>query len=146
MLFLVLASKPLGGFLSDRFGRRRLMLIIQIVAAGLFYPALHFMLLGSPTHFAVGQLMLAVPLGMALGLQGAMLVEIFPVASRVTSMSIAYSVTLALAGGIAPLLAKSMITWFGDPLAPAYFIFGHALIGLIIMLRMRETNGRSLSE
>lgn len=146
VLFLVLASKPLGGFLSDKLGRRRMMLIIQVVAGGLFYPALHFMMLGSPTHFAMGQLLLAVPLGMALGLQGAMLVEIFPVASRVTSMSFAYSVTLALAGGIAPLLATALIKWFDAPLAPAYFVFAHAILGLIIMLRMKETNGSSLSE
>ncbi len=36
---------------------------------------------------------------MALGLQGAMVVEIFPLRTRVTSLSLAYSVTLALAGG-----------------------------------------------
>ena len=50
-------------------------------------------------------MLMAVPLGMALGLQGAMLVEIFPLRTRVTSMSLAYSVTLALAGGTAPLVA-----------------------------------------
>ena len=48
---------------------------------------------------SAGQLLLAVPIGMALGLQGAMVVEIFPLRTRVTSMSFAYSITLALAGG-----------------------------------------------
>ena len=56
---------------------------------------------GSPQEFTIGQLLLAVPLGLALGLQGAMVVEIFPLRTRVTSMSFAYSITLALAGGTA---------------------------------------------
>lgn len=146
VLFLVLASKPLGGWLSDKIGRRRLMIAIQVGAAALFYPALRLMMLGTPTHFAIGQLMMAVPLGMALGLQGAMLVEIFPVRARVLSMSVAYSATLALAGGIAPLLGKNMMTWLHDPVAPAYFVFAHAIVGFVLMLGMKETNGNALSE
>ena len=39
-----------------------------------------------------------------------MVVEIFPLRTRVTSMSLAYSVTLALAGGTAPLVS----TWLID--------------------------------
>lgn len=146
VLFVVLVSKPLGGYLSDRLGRRRLMLALQVLAGALCYPALRWMLLGSPTHFALGQLLLAVPLGMALGLQGALLVELFPVRTRVTSMSIAYSTTLALAGGIAPLLASWLVALLRDPLAPAYFVLAHAALGVALMLTMRETNGRSLAE
>jgi MHS family proline/betaine transporter-like MFS transporter len=102
------------------------------------------MLYGSPRVFTGGQLLMAVPLGMALGLQGAMLVEIFPLRTRVTSMSLAYSVTLALAGGTAPLVAAWLIDTFGQPLAPAYYIMLYGLIGLLIMAPMGETNRRRL--
>ena len=78
---------------------------------------------GTLGHFFWGQVMLAVPLGMALGLQGAMVVEIFPLRSRVTSMSVAYSVTLALAGGTAPMVATWLIDTMKQPLAPAYYVF-----------------------
>jgi MHS family proline/betaine transporter-like MFS transporter len=102
------------------------------------------MLYGSPHLFVGGQLLMAVPLGMALGLQGAMLVEIFPLRTRVTSMSLAYSVTLALAGGTAPLVATWLIDTFGQPLAPAYYIMLYGAIGLALMATMKETNTRSL--
>ena len=62
----------------------------------------------------LGQMLLAVPLGMALGLQGAMVVEIFPLRTRVTSMSFAYSITLALAGGTAPLVSTWLIDRLGN--------------------------------
>jgi MHS family proline/betaine transporter-like MFS transporter len=143
-LFVVLCSKPLGGWLSDQVGRLRLMRALTAVTMALVYFALHAMLFGSPRLFVGGQLLMAVPLGMALGLQGAMLVEIFPLRTRVTSMSLAYSVTLALAGGTAPLVATWLIDTFGQPLAPAYYIMLYGAIGLALMATMRETNARSL--
>jgi MHS family proline/betaine transporter-like MFS transporter len=139
-LVLVLASKPLGGWLSDRTGRRKLMMALTVATMALIYPALQLMLYGTPAQFTFGQLMLAVPLGMALGLQGAMVVEIFPLRTRVTSMSFAYSVTLALAGGTAPLVSSWLIETLGHPLAPAYYIMLYGLIGLILMWPMQETN------
>jgi len=90
--------------------------------------------------------MLAIPIGMALGLQGAMVVEIFPLRTRVTSMSFAYSITLAMAGGTAPLVSSWLIETLGHPLAPAYYIMLYGAVGLLIMWPMRETNTRALDE
>jgi MFS transporter, MHS family, proline/betaine transporter len=146
VLFLVLASKPLGGWISDKIGRRKLMMTLQLVTMALIYPATRLMMTGSPAVFACGQLLLAIPLGMALGLQGAMLVEIFPLRSRVTSMSLAYSCTLALAGGTVPLLGVWMTKRLGDPVSPAYFVLAHGVVGFFIMLGMKETNSNSLHE
>jgi MFS transporter, MHS family, proline/betaine transporter len=144
VLFIVLFAKPLGGWLSDLTGRRRLMMALTVVSMALFYPAHGLMLEGSLTRFVWGQLIMAIPLGMALGLQGAMVVEIFPLRTRVTSMSMAYSVTLALAGGTAPLVAGWLIDTLKQPLAPAYYVILYGLIGLAIMWPMSETNGRRL--
>src|SRR5262249_7189581 len=145
-LILVLFAKPFGGWLSDRIGRRKLMLALTVSTIALIYPALWLMLNGTPAQFMVGQLLLAVPLGMALGLQGAMVVEIFPLRPRVASMSFAYSITLALAGGTAPLVSAWLIQKFGIPLAPAYYVMLHGAIGLALLWPMQETNARPLSE
>jgi MHS family proline/betaine transporter-like MFS transporter len=143
-LFVVLIAKPLGGWASDVTGRRRLMIVLTITTMVFILPALTMMLGGSATRFMLGQMLLALPLGMALGLQGAMVVEIFPLRTRVTSMSVAYSLTLALAGGTAPLVAAWLIDSVGDPLAPAYYIILHGIIGLLVMWPMPETNARAL--
>jgi MHS family proline/betaine transporter-like MFS transporter len=145
-LVVVLISKPLGGWLSDRVGRRRLMIALTVVVMGLIYLSLRMMLYGTPQQFTLGQILLAVPIGMALGLQGAMVVEIFPLRTRVTSMSFAYSITLALAGGTAPLVSTWLIEKLGHPLAPAYYIMSYGAIGLALMWPMTETNSRPLSE
>ena len=116
------------------------MMALTVVMMALIYLALRLMLYGSPQAFTAGQMLMAVPIGMALGLQGAMVVEIFPLRTRVTSMSFAYSITLALAGGTAPLVSTWLIETLGQPLAPAYYIMLYGAIGLAIMWPMRETN------
>ena len=143
-LLVVLVSKPLGGWLSDKIGRRKLVLILTIGVMMSIYFALKAMLFGTWWGFMLGQMALAVPLGMALGLQGAMLVEIFPLRSRVTSMSLAYSLTLALAGGTTPLVSVWLVERLGQPLAPAYYILFYGVIGLAILWSMAETNNRQL--
>ena len=145
-LVVVLISKPFGGWLSDRTGRRRLMLALTVAVMSLIYVALRLMLYGAPRQFILGQILLAVPIGMALGLQGAMVVEIFPLRTRVTSMSFAYSITLALAGGTAPLVSAWLIEKLGHPLAPAYYIMLYGAIGLALMWPMSETNARALDQ
>jgi MFS transporter, MHS family, proline/betaine transporter len=146
LFFVVLASKPLGGWLSDKVGRRRLMLTLTVAMLALIYASLHLMLVGSPLVFGLGQALLAVPIGMALGLQGAMVVEIFPLRTRVTSMSFAYSITLALAGGSAPFVSTWLIKVSHNPMVPAYYIMLYGVIGLALMLPMKETNSRSLED
>ncbi len=146
VLFAVLAAKPFGGWLSDRIGRRRLALILTVATMALIYPALALMTTGTPERFAVGQLMMAIPLGMALGMQGAMVVEIFPLRTRVTSMSFGYSITLALAGGTAPLVSTALIRWLDLPMAPAFYVMMFGAIGLAIMWPMAETNATALDE
>jgi MHS family proline/betaine transporter-like MFS transporter len=146
MLFVVLLAKPLGGWLSDRIGRRRLMIALTIAGAALLYIAFGMLRSGTGTEFMTGQLLLAVPLGMALGLQGAMVVEIFPLRTRVTSMSLAYSITLLVSGGIAPFVATWLIDGLHQPMGPVYYAFIYGAIGLAVMVPMRETNQRSLAE
>ena len=129
----MLAAKPLGGWLSDRVGRRRLMIALTVVtmAPDLRRARADAVRRAGGVHRS-GRCCSAVPLGMALGLQGAMVVEIFPLRTRVTSMSFAYSITLALAGGTAPLVSTWLIDTLGQPIAPAYYIMLYGAIGLAI--------------
>ena len=120
------------------------MMAVTVAVMAIIYPAQQMMLYGAPSTFIWAQMMLGLPLGMALGLQGAMLVEIFPLRSRVMSMSLAYSITLALAGGTAPMVATWFVQTLEQPLWPAFYIMAYGVIGLAIMWPLKETNARRL--
>ena len=124
-------------------GRRRLMMVVTIAGDVLIYPALWLMLYGtrcsSSWRRSAGD-----SAGHGARAAGRMLVEIFPLRTRVTSMSVAYSITLALAGGTAPLVAAWLVERFEDPLGRPSTSWLYGLIGLALMLPMTETNRRSL--
>lgn len=143
-LISTLLMKPFGGWLSDRIGRRKLMLILTAMTVAVIVPAFRLMLYGAPLTFMFGQMLVAMPIGLGLGMQGAMIVEIFPLRTRVMSMSIAYSVMIALAGGTAPLLSAWLIRTTNQVMSPAYYVIALGFIGLAIMWPMEETNGRAL--
>jgi len=143
-LAAVLVSKPLGGWLSDVVGRRRLAMALTAVGMVAVVIALPILLEGSPFDFWAAQVLVAVPLGMSFGLQGAMLVELFPLRTRVTSMSVAYGITILFAGATTPLVAAWLIDVVGRPTAPAYYILLFGAIGLAVMWPMKETNNRRL--
>jgi len=145
-LAVVLIAKPFGGWLSDRIGRRRLMLILTVVGMVVIFVALPHLLEGSPWDFWCSQVLLGIPFGMAFGLQGAMLVEIFPLRTRVTSMSFAYSVTLSLSGALAPIISIWLLDIVGSAIAPAYYIAAYGVIALAVLLPMKETNARRLDQ
>jgi MHS family proline/betaine transporter-like MFS transporter len=145
-LVVVLFSKVLGGWVSDFTGRRRLMLVLTCVMMAVVYPLLAIMMRGTPWQFLMAQTLFGIPAGMAGGLQGAMIVELFPLRTRVTSMSFAYSMMIAITGGTAPLVSAWIIARFGHDLAPAYYILALGLLGIALMWNMRETNERSLSD
>jgi MHS family proline/betaine transporter-like MFS transporter len=122
------------------------MIILTLAGMAAILPGLWLALNGGPVQFFLGQLLLALPLGMALGLQGALLVEIFPLRARVTSMSFAYGTTLALTGGTAPLVATWLVETTRQPLAPAFYVMVYGVIALALIWPMKETNGRELGE
>ncbi|HEY4056410.1 MAG TPA: MFS transporter [Kofleriaceae bacterium] len=143
-LLCIMMAKPAGGFLSDRMGRLKLMRVLNVAMMLITTPAVWLMLNGSPALFFVGQVILAIPCGMALGLQGAMLVEIYPLRTRVMSMSVGYSISLAITGGIGPFLSSALIDLGVPQMALAGYVIIYGVVGLVLMSRMHETNHNSL--
>src|SRR5262249_16769414 len=143
-LVVILASKPLGGWLSDRVGRRRLAMALTAVGMVAIFIALPALLQGSPVEFWAAQALISGPLGSSPGPRGALLVETSPLRPRVPSMSVAYGVTILFAGAPTPLVAAWLIDVVGRPSAPATYIFLFGVIGLAVMWPMKETNDRRL--
>ncbi len=119
---------PLCGWLSDHYIRRRSLLIIAFLAVAASGWILLAFSSGGIVDLAVSQFVLAVIIAIPLGSAPAMLVELFPVADRLTGYSLSYNLGLGIAGGTAPMIATWLISLTGYNAAPGAYL---ALAGLV---------------
>ena len=136
---------PFAGALSDRLGRKRVLVAaylgIIVVAYPLFYITDHSVMLAA----LACQLLFALLMS---GIQGAMpaaMVEMFPTKTRFSGVAIGYNVSLAVFGGTAPLVCTWLIAATGDIAAPAYYLILMAFVGLVAATRLKVPHGEELT-
>ncbi|MCC8396158.1 MFS transporter [Paraburkholderia sp. MMS20-SJTR3] len=133
---------PIGGALSDRIGRKPLLLFVSALAIVTAYPALAW-LTAAPGFMR----MLAVLLyfsfffGVYNGAMVAALTEIMPVNVRVAGFSLAFSLATALFGGFTPAVSTFLIQVTGDKAAPAYWLIFAAVCGFSATVALYRRGG-----
>ncbi|MER2295888.1 MAG: MFS transporter [Pseudomonas sp.] len=123
---------PIGGAISDRVGRKPLLLAMSLMTLITAYPALTY-LAQSPTfgHMLEVLLWFSFLYGMYNGAMIPALTEIMPVEVRVAGFSLAYSLATALFGGFTPAISTWMIHVTNDKAAPAYWMMFAALCAFV---------------
>jgi MHS family proline/betaine transporter-like MFS transporter len=137
-------SFPLWSRLSDRVGRRPVMIGANAAFVVLSYPL--FILMGQSTACAViAQLTLGQLTTIYLANILATFAEQFPAPVRVSGFALGYNIAAVLAGGSAPYIATWLIDHTGSSRSPALFLIcatGLALLGALFLLR--ETANKPL--
>jgi MFS transporter, MHS family, proline/betaine transporter len=136
-IFVILI--PFTGKLSDRIGRRPLLMASCIGYAVLAYPLFVLGSSGSAAFAFVAQATMIVFQSLYAGPCPATYAELFPTRVRYTALSIGYNIAVALFGGFAAYIATWLIQATGNPLAPAFYVIAAAVITLVILTRIRET-------
>jgi MFS transporter, MHS family, proline/betaine transporter len=140
--FSMLSSVPVliaVGWLSDRIGRKPLMLL---ASTGGFIGALPlFWLLNHQSDLLaqLGQLGLVLLSGVYYGSLPAVLVEAAPPTVRCTAVALGYNLCTGLFGGLSPLVATWLVERTGDEIAPAFLIMASAAVTLVTLFWFRET-------
>lgn len=126
---------PIGGMLSDKFGRKKLLTTMTLLTIMTAWPALS-MLAQSPSfsHMLMVLLWLSFLYGMYNGAMVPALTEIMPVEVRVAGFSLAYSLATALFGGFTPAISTALIYYTGDKAAPGYWMSFAAFCALCATL------------
>ncbi|PYY71156.1 citrate-proton symporter [Pseudomonas jessenii] len=134
---------PIGGALSDRIGRRPVLIAMALLAIATTYPMLTF-LVNAPSfmHMLLVLLWLSFIYGLYNGAMIPALTEIMPVEVRVAGFSLAYSLATAVFGGFTPAMSTLLIQYTGDKAAPGYWMSFAALCALCatLMLYRRASN------
>ena len=135
---------PVGGALSDRIGRKPVLLTIAILSLLTTYPALHW-LVQNPTFgkLLAVQMMLSFYFGVYSGTMLGALVEIVPAHVRTTSFSLAFALAAGLFGTFTPFASTWLIEKTGDKASPCYWLMFGALLGIIATLAVYR-GGRTI--
>ena len=114
---------PVGGAISDRIGRKPVLLTIAALGFLTAYPMLAWLVQG-PTFgkLLLVELVLSFYFGIYNGAMVAALSEIVPAHVRATCFSVAYSLAAALFGTFTPLASTWLIDHTGDRASPGYWL------------------------
>ncbi|OZM77087.1 MFS transporter [Pseudonocardia sp. MH-G8] len=144
-LTVLLVVVPLAGVLSDRIGRKPMLLGAFLGFAVLTVPAFWVAGLGQIGLAIVGQLIFLVPAFLLDTPMSAALAESFPAEVRYSSGALAYNIGY-IVGGAAPFVSTLLIASTGNVLAPAFYIVALAVGSFfVVAFGFTETYRRRLS-
>lgn len=133
-----------AGILSDRYGRRTLMLLATFLLLVLAFPLLK-VLQHPESGMAIKALVVFIAgalVGMLAGPGPAMLAEMFPTRVRYTGLGLAYSLSNALFSGCAGLIITGLMKQTGNADIPAWYVMATAVVSFIALLSLNKDDHR----
>lgn len=133
-----------AGTLSDRLGRRTVMLTGALLVAVLALPLLNLVQDAGVPAYAKGAALFGA--GAAVGLMAgpgpAMLAEMFPTRVRYTGLGLAYALSNAVFSGCAGLIITEVVERTGDADVPAYYAAAACTVSAAALLTLRGDDHR----
>jgi MHS family citrate/tricarballylate:H+ symporter-like MFS transporter len=135
---------PVGGAVSDRLGRKPVLLTIAVLSFVTAYPALHW-LIAAPTFgkMLAVELMFSFYFGVYSGTLLGALVEVVPAHVRTTCFSLAFALAAGLFGTFTPFASTWLIQHTGDKASPGFWLMCAAASGIIAALAIYR-GGRTI--
>ena len=144
---VALVVLPCASALSDRIGRRPVVLVGAILSAATAFPVLALV-----DSRSSGSLILAVVIGHGIsqslmyGPLGALFSEMFGTRVRYTGASLGYQGATLVGAGFSPLIAGSLVAGSGNGTPVALLLCGGSLITALTVFLVRETSRGSLTD
>src|SRR5271169_271506 len=122
---------PAGGAISDKVGRRPILILITVTAILTAYPAMLWLVSDPSTaRLLIVELWLSMFFGVYNGAMIPHLAEIMPVEIRTSGFSLAFSLATAIFGGFTPAICTYLIHETGNRAMPALWLSFAAACGL----------------
>jgi len=138
--FSGVAFDLVSGALSDRFGRKPVMLVPSVLLLVCIFPAFqlisHFRTMGALVGATA---VLSILLDLSVSPMVTWLTESLPAPIRSGGVAMVYAFAIATFGGTTQYAVTWLIKATGNPLAPAWYWTGAAIVGLAGILAARES-------
>ncbi|MEM0907769.1 MAG: MFS transporter [Pseudomonadota bacterium] len=124
------------GWLSDRFGARRVLIVNCVLMVLLAIPLWRLMHQPDETLILVGQMGLGILNAAGWAVSIAMLCQLVRPQVRCSTFTLGYNTGAALFGGTTPMVAAYLVHRTGDDMAPAYYLMLTALVAMVVIARL----------
>jgi MFS transporter, MHS family, proline/betaine transporter len=145
-LVVLMVLIPFTGAISDRIGRKPLLISFSVLIAFLTYPLFLLASTRVLVFIVLTQVLFGIIISLFSGPGPAALVEMFPTNVRYSALGVSYNLAVAAFGGTAPFIATFLISRTGSDFAPGIYLIVAAVITLFFVARMKETYRESLRE
>lgn len=143
-LSILVFTVPLAGILSDRLGRKPVLIGGSLILIFFSIPLYGAMQSGIPLYFFLAQLVFGISVATMSGPANALMTEVLPTKVRMSAYSIGYNASVAIFGGTTPLIALYLIKETGKGVSPSYYLTIAAIMSLSVYLLVRETYKKKL--
>lgn len=129
-----------AGIVSDRVGRRRVMMVASVLLLVLALPLLKVLQAETVALYSKALVVFIAGgvVGMLAGPGPAMLAEMFPTRVRYTGLGLAYSLSNAVFSGCAGLIITGLIKQTGNLDIPAWYMMATALITIPALMTLNK--------
>lgn len=135
-----------SGFLSDRFGRKKMLIIACVSFIVLTVPAFMLLNTGDFMIVLVVELVMCAALTINDGTLSSYLAETFPTAVRYSGFALSFNMANAIFGGSASFISTWLIGLTGSNLAPAWYMVAVSCIALVAMVLSHEHSEKDLAD
>ena len=137
---VVILVTPLVGALSDRIGRKPVLIGVALLSAVLPVTLFWLMASGSTARALLGAVVLAAVAGAVSAVGAVATAEQFPGEGRLSGLALGATGATALFGGVTPWAAQLLVERTGLAIMPGVMIAVVGLCVLPVLLGMRETH------
>ncbi len=135
----------LTGLLSDRFGRKKVLMTASILFVFFTVPAFMLLDTGNFVVIVLVQVLLGAMLTLNDGTLPSFMAELFPTKVRYSGFAVSFNLSNAIFGGTAPFVATLLIKSTGSDLAPGFYLMAAAVVTFIAVSLAKETSKHALA-
>ncbi len=141
-LVVVSIVTVLSAWLSDKWGRRKILSAAAILFIIGTIPLMIMVNTKSTENIFIAQLILAIAVGGYFGPIPALMIEAFPTRVRYSASALTTNISGPLFGGTAPMLVTWLIDKTGSNMVPAFYLTGAAVIALGAVQFVKNVNAK----
>jgi MFS family permease len=148
-VYATIALLPLtvfAGWLSDKIGRKPVVISGLILGAALIMPAFHFLQGNSESTLLISLVLIGLStiLALVVGPQTALLAELFPAKTRNSAATLPHNLAAGWIGGLLPLIVTWLNQYWESSIAglwyPTIFLASGAIVAILYLPETRKIN------